>query len=110
MAVIAQHTKDRDIIINWKDQDGNVVPLTDVASISGILRLGREPDNTDVEIDGVLAVHDENNGQHKWTISATDSANSGHFTVFFYITFDDDSVMPSLGTELDIIPTSAIPT
>jgi len=83
------------ITITWKDEDDDVVDLTD-ATITGKMRVhDASAAATDIGgggDDGTLAVTDATAGEFTWTYGANNIGTVGTFNVQFIATYSDTSI------------------
>lgn len=107
--IIPQHTVNRIVTITWKDQDGDIKPLTGATGITGVLRSGLEPNATDTAIAGALAIIDADLGETTWTLAAADTDTIGIRGAFFYATFPGGQVMPTLRRNIEFVSTPTPP-
>ena len=107
--IIPQHTKNRIVSIQWKDQNGDAKPLTGVTGVTGVLRSGKEPNETDTTIVGAIAVTNESLGLMEWTLNVTDTDTVGIHGAFFFAAFPGSQILPSLRHNIEFAPTPTPP-
>lgn len=93
---IPQYTKNRVVSMQWKDQNGDVKPLTGASSVKGVLRSGVEPNPTDAAIVGAIAITNAALGLTEWTLHSSDTAESGVKHAVFYAYFSGDQILISM--------------
>ena len=109
-SIIPQHTKNRVVSIQWRDQNGDAKNLTGSTGITGVLRTGNEPNETDTTIVGAIAITNAALGLTEWTLNVGDTATIGVRGAYFFAAFAGAQVMPSLRHDIEFVSTPTPPT
>jgi hypothetical protein len=107
--IIPQHTKNRVISIQWKDQNGDAKSLTGSTGITGVLRTGKEPSETDVPIVGAIAITNAALGLTEWTLDEADTDGVGIHGAYFFAAFAGSQILPSLRHNIEFVSTPTPP-
>lgn len=107
--MIAQNSKNVVMNIYWKNDDGSAKNLTGVTSVDGVLRSGKEPNETDTTIQGTISVADVLTGHLTWTIHENDASNDGIFGLFLFANSPGPTIEPSIVRTIEIVPTPTPP-
>lgn len=107
---IPQHTKNRAVSIQWRDQNGDAKNLTGATGITGVLRLGNEPNEADTTIVGAISLTNALLGLTEWTLHEDDTDSAGVHGAYFFAAFAGSQVLPSLRHDIEFVSTPAPPT